>query len=234
MPARRRSSSTAELEDAASRIVASATELFARQGLQTTLAEVAAHAGLGVATVYRRFASKDELIYEVYAGHVRASEELARQAVEATDAWRGFVGFFEQSIQILATDRGLRELMVGGHTRSLGWARGASPDRLAELLSDNNKTMGRHLTALVSRAQHAGRLRSDFEATDMMLLSVAVQATITLGGGEHPQLYRRALGYILDGLRPSRRNATPLPAPPLAPADLPQVRLSLPGDSPRR
>ena len=224
VPARPRPSSTAEPENAASRILTSATELFARQGLQTTLAEVAAHAGLGVATVYRRFTSKDDLIYEVYADHVRASEELARQAVEATDAWKGFVGFFEESIRILATDRGLRELMVGGHTRSLGWARGPSPDRLAELLGENNKTMGRHLTALVGRAQRAGRLRQDFVATDMMLLSVAVQATSALGGAEHPELYRRALGYVLDGLRPSRRTATPLPAPPLTPSDLPQVR----------
>ena len=207
-----------------SRILTSATELFARDGLRTTLAEVAGHAGLGVATVYRRFASKDELIYEVYAGRIRASEELAHAAVQATDAWKGFVGFFEESIQILAADRGLRDLTIGGYTQSLGWARGTSPDRLAKLLSDNNKTMGRHLTALVSRAQQVGRLRPDFEATDMMLLSVAVQATIALGGSEHPQLYRRALGYILDGLRPSRRAATPLPAPALTPADLPQAR----------
>ena len=175
-------------------------------------------------TVYRRFATKDELIYEVYADRLRAGEDLARRAAAEPDAWRGFVEFFEESIEILANDRGLRDLTIGGYTRSLGWARGTTPDRLARLLSDNGQTMGVHLTEVVRRAKKAGRLRRDFEATDMMVLSIAVQATIAFGGTEHPELYRRSLGFILDGLHPSRSGVTPLPAPALTGADLPQAR----------
>ena len=208
----------------AQRVLAAAAELFAERGLGTTLAVVARHAGVGVATVYRSFPTKDELIYEVYADRIRAGEHLAREAAADPDAWAGFVRFFEQSIGILATDRGLRDLTVGGYTRSLGWARGTRPDRLAGLLSENHRTMGLHLTRLVDRAKRAGGLREDFEPTDMMLLSVAVQATITFGGTEQPALHRRALGFILDGLRPSRPEATPLPAPAAAGADLPQAR----------
>lgn len=206
------------------RVLAAASELFAGRGLGTTLAEVAGHAGVGVATVYRRFATKDELIFEVYAERIRAAEELARQAAAEPDAWEGFVRFFEQSIDILAADRGLRDLTVGGYTRSLGWARGARPDRLAELLGANHRTMGIHLTELVRRAKESGRLRPDFEATDMALLSVAVQATIAFGGAAHPDLHRRALGFILDGLSPSRQGVTPLSTPALGGADLPQAR----------
>jgi len=206
------------------RVVASASELFAARGLGTTLADVAGHAGVGVGTVYRRFPTKDDLIYEVYADRIRAGENLAREAAAASDAWEGFVRFFEQSIGMLAGDRGLRDLTIGGYTRSLGWARGSKPDRLAQLLGENHKTMGVHLTELVRRAKQAGTLRRDFEATDLMLLSIAVQATITFDGTEHPALYRRVLGYILDGLRPSRSGVTPLPAPALAAADLPQAR----------
>jgi AcrR family transcriptional regulator len=213
-----------EPEGILARVIASATALFADQGLGTTLADVASHADVGVATVYRRFATKDELIYEVYADRIRAAEELARKAAAEPDAWRGFVQFFEESIEILANDRGLRDLATGGYTRSLGWARGTAPDRLARLLSENNQTMGVHLTEVVRRAKKAGRLRRDFEATDMMVLSIAVQATILFGGTEHPDLYRRALGFILDGLHPSRRGVTPLPAPPLVGAELPPVR----------
>jgi AcrR family transcriptional regulator len=124
------------------RIIASATALYAQRGLGTTLADVASQAGVGIATVYRRFATKDELIYEVYADRFRAGEELARKAAAESDAWRGFVQFLEESIEILANDRGLRELTFGGYTRSLGWARGTAPDRPARLLSDNNQTMG--------------------------------------------------------------------------------------------
>lgn len=206
------------------RVLSSAAELFARQGLDTTLAEVARHAGVGVATVYRRFASKDELIFEVYAERIRASERMASEASEAPDVWEGFVRFFEESIQQLAADNGLRQLTTGGYTKSLGWARGTPPDRLMELLAENHKTMGVHLITLVRRAKDAGRLREDFEASDMMVLSLAVQAAIAFGGTDYPQLYQRALGFILDGLSPSRERPTQLAAPALTDAELTEAR----------
>jgi AcrR family transcriptional regulator len=205
-------------------VLAAAAEVFATQGLDATLADVAKHAGVGVGTVYRRFANKDDLIYEVYAGPIRAGEELARAASTAPDVWDGFVRFFEISIQLLANDRGLRELTTGGVTASLGWSRGTPPDRLAALVHENHQTMGLHLIKLVRRAKKAGELRADFHATDMMLLSLGVQATMALGGAERPDLYRRALGYILDGLRPARTGVTKLPAPGLSEADLLRIR----------
>lgn len=202
------------------RLLAAAAEVFATQGLNATLADVAKHARVGVGTVYRRFANKDDLIYEVYAEQIRTGEQLARAASTAPDVWDGFVRFFERSIQMLANDRGLRELTTGGVTASLGWSRGTPPDRLAALMQENHRTMGTHLSKLVRRAKKAGVLRADFHATDMMVLSVGVQAAIALGGTERPDLYRRALGYILDGLRPARTGVTELPAPPLSDADL--------------
>ena len=219
MPLRRDARSNLE------RVLASAAAVFAAHGLDATLADVAREAGVGVGTVYRRFANKDDLIYEVYAARIRASEQLAADAAAATDSWAGFVEFFEMSIRQLATDRGLRELTMGGYTERLGWARGSSPDGLAALIEENHRTMGVHLTALVRRAKEAGVLRADFEATDMMLLSMSVQSTIALGGGTHPDLYRRALGFILDGLRPHRTRPTDLPTPALTDADLTQLRL---------
>jgi AcrR family transcriptional regulator len=206
------------------RVLAAAAEVFAAQGLGATLADVAKHAGVGVGTVYRRFANKDDLIHDVYADRIRATEQLAEQASRATDAWDGFVQFFEQSILELASDRGLRELTTGGYTESLGWARGTPPTRLTELLEQNHTTMGVHLIKLVRRGKRAGVLRKDFQASDIMVLSLSVQAAIAFGGDERPQLYRRALGFILDGLRPSRAEPTPLPAAGLTDAELLTIR----------
>jgi AcrR family transcriptional regulator len=206
------------------RVLAAAAEVFATHGLDATLADVAKHAGVGVGTIYRRFANKDDLIYEVYAERIRAGEEFAREASTAQDTWDGFVRFFEGSIRMLARDRGLRELTAGGYTASLGWSRGTPPDRLATLVYENHKTMGTHLIRLVRRAKKAGELRADFHASDMMVLSLGIQAAIAFGGTERPELYRRALGYVLDGLRPARTGVTKLPEPPLTEAELLRLR----------
>ncbi|CAM3913610.1 TetR/AcrR family transcriptional regulator [Kibdelosporangium persicum] len=181
------------------RVLAAAAEVFATRGLTTTLADVAAHAGVGVGTVYRRFANKDELIYEVYRERIGRTGELAREASGTEDVWAGFVRFFETSMRDLAADRGLWELTTGGYNNSLGWSRGAPPTRLAELLADNRKIVNAHLDRLVRRAKDAGRLREDFEVGDMVVLSAAVQATISFGD----DVARRALGFVLDGLRPA-------------------------------
>lgn len=208
------------------RILTSAAAVFAAQGLNATLADVAKHAGVGVGTVYRKFANKDDLIYDVYATRVTHAEELAREASAETDIWQGFVRFFEGTIQELAQDKGLRELTIGGYTESLGWARGTPPDRLVRLLDENHRAMGVHLDKLVHRAKEAGVLRADFEASDMMILSLSVQATIAFGGSEYPGLYQRALGFVLDGLRPARTSPTPLPVPALTGKELKRIRRS--------
>jgi hypothetical protein len=93
-----------------------------------------------------------------------------------------------------------------------------------ELLAENHKTMGVRLITLVRRAKEAGRLREDFEASDMMVLSLAVQAAIAFGGTDYPQLYQRPLGFILDGLSPSRERPTQLAAPALTDAELTEAR----------
>ncbi|MET0132322.1 MAG: TetR/AcrR family transcriptional regulator [Kibdelosporangium sp.] len=204
-----------DVESNLHRILAAAAEVFAGQGLSATLADVAKHAGVGVGTLYRKFANKDDLIYEVYAGRIRQTEELAREASEQPDVWAAFVAFLERSIEDLAVDKGLRELGIGGYTESLGWARGTPPERLAKLLTDNHGAMGVHLGKLVNRAKEAGVLRADFEASDMMVLSLSIQSAISYGGPDHPEFYRRVLTFILDGLQPARAAPTPVPVPAL-------------------
>lgn len=179
------------------RVLAAAAEVFATQGLDATLADVAKHAGVGVGTVYRRFANKDELIYEIYRERLRMAEDRVREATESDAVWDAFVRFFEESIRVLAADRGLWELTTSGFNDSVGWSRGSPPTRLTDLLTEHREIQGGLLRKLVSRAQEAGYLRTDFEALDMMVLSAGVQATITFGD----EASRRALGFILDGLR---------------------------------
>jgi AcrR family transcriptional regulator len=204
------------------RIWAAATRVFAADGLAATLADVANEAGVGVATVYRRFANKDELILELFAQRFAESIELARMASVAADPWSAFVDYFEETNHRLAGDRGLRQLTMGGFTQSVGWARGGTPDKLTRLLADAAAQMAVHHTRLVRRAQAVGALRSDIEPTDMLLLTMAVQSTLDLGDGHRTEQSRRVLAVVLSGLStlPERIE---LPVPALSAADLDEL-----------
>jgi len=207
--------------DATQRILSAAAEVFAEQGLGARLADVAARADVGVATVYRRFANKDDLILALFAERFAYWERQAQRAAEAEDVWAGFVRYFEESTEALVRDRGFRELVSGAYTASAGWARGTGPERLYALFARTEAAMREHHVRLVRRAQQAGVLRDDIAPTDMLVLTLSVQATVDLAAtGQRPDIYRRVLGVVLDGLRPSRVGPTPLPVPPLTDTDL--------------
>lgn len=207
--------------DPTERILAAAGEVFAAHGLTATLADVADRAGVGVATLYRRFANKDDLIIEVFAARFAEWERLAREAAEAEDPWDGFVRYFEASTEALVRDRGFRELILGAYTASAGWSRGSGPERLNQLFAASEQSMKASHTRLVRRAQEAGALRSDIEPSDMLVLTMSVQATLNLSAAAHrPDIYRRVLGIVLDGLRPTREGPTTLPVGALSDGDL--------------
>lgn len=212
---RRRRESQGTLE----RIEAAAHRVFAAGGLEATLADVAREAGVGVATVYRRFASKDELILDLFSFRFTELIELAREASEAEDPWIAFVDYFEETNRFLAADKGLRQLTLGSLTKSIGWARGTTPDRLESLLATAASQMAVHHSLLVRRAQEVGALRDDIEPTDMLLLTIAIQSTLDLANGSHPEQAQRFLRILLDGLStmPLRSH---LPVPALSDSDI--------------
>ena len=78
----------ADAERNRQRILNAAGELFAAKGLSVGLDEIARHAGVGVATAYRRYPDKEQLIRELFEerlGHLVArAEQALADAVEQT------------------------------------------------------------------------------------------------------------------------------------------------------
>lgn len=175
-------------------------ELFAQRGLQVTLDDIARHAGLGVGTAYRRFGSREALIEALFDERVGDIVALAKKGLEAEDAWEGLAGFLESSVALQAADRGLKELL-------LGTAEGR--ERVAAI----RKQMQPLGTKLVRRAQEAGSLRPDFAPQDIPLLQIALGAIIDASQTIQPDLWRRYLALILDGMRAegSPRSAAEMP-----------------------
>src|SRR6185436_18203170 len=99
--------------------------------------------------------------------------------------------YFEESIEAMVHDRGFRELVTGAYTATAGWARGAQPDRLYAMFARTEAAMREHHIRLVRRAQQAQVLRDDIAPSDMLVLTMAVQATVGLAAAaQRPDIYR--------------------------------------------
>ena len=199
------------------RILQAAAEVFTERGLEATLDDVARHAGVGVATVYRRFPDKATLADALFEERIDALVALANQAYHADDPWQGLVGFIEAAAEMLTIDKGLRQILMFasyGHKR-VGYARDRMPPAVGKL---------------VERAQAAGQLRPDLSATDIPVLEFMLAATAEYARDVRPEIWRRYLTLLLDALRPARTTHTPLPVPELSSDELATVMRTSPLD----
>jgi AcrR family transcriptional regulator len=187
------------------RILDAAAELFADKGLSVGLDEIAHHAGVGVGTAYRRFPDKRQLIEALFDERLDRLAELAERGLGADDAWEGLTGFIEQATELQIANRGLKELVFG-------------TDHGTELAQRAHARIGPLAEELVRRAQAGGALRRDVVATDVALIQFIVSAAAELAP-HAPQLWRRYLALMLDGLRTP--DPHPLPQPGLRPDELP-------------
>jgi len=189
------------------RILAAAAEVFNERGLEVSLDEIARHAGVGVGTVYRRFRTKDELIEALFMDRLDMVAALGEEAFAAPDPWAGLVSFMERMAEIMAGNLGLRQmLMLGTYGRDLV---AVARQRNAPLIE-----------RLVERAQAAGQLRADIRQTDIAFIVFVLTEATQLSHAANPEMWRRYLTLILDGMRPAREGVTPLPVPAMLPEEM--------------
>src|SRR3954451_24260881 len=94
------------------RILEAAEEVFAARGLEVTLDDIAAHAGLGVGTVYRRFPNRDALIEALFEQRLAGIVAVAEAALTEADSWVGLQRMFTELCGVMAADQGLHEVLV--------------------------------------------------------------------------------------------------------------------------
>jgi AcrR family transcriptional regulator len=187
------------------RLVRSARELFATEGVEIPVEEITRHAGVGMGTLYRHFPTKEDLIDAVLEDAFGELVTAAEQAVADEDAWAGFTRFLERALAQHAANRGLKDMLA---TRAHGRRRAdAMRNRIRPLLR-----------RMIKRAHEQGTLRCDFTAEDLPLVFWTAGRVIESTTAVAPEYWRRYFGLLLDGLRAS--SATPLPAPPLTRAQL--------------
>jgi AcrR family transcriptional regulator len=178
-------------------VVAAAKKLFADQGLEAQMPDLAKAAGVGVGTVYRHFPTKEDLIAALAAERFERLAEMARESLELEDAWEGLAGFIRFAAELQADDRGLCEVM-GSRPEVMDPAAVAAG--LPELCD-----------RLVKRAQRSGQLREDLAWEDIPMIACGLgritQATTGPAVGRWPRLVE----IILDGLRAPGSSKLPQP-----------------------
>lgn len=141
------------------RIVEAAAMLYAEVGPDVSFNAIAQRAGIGNATLYRHFASHDELRQAVYLARVHESAvlltELAATGDPATELCRYLTWTFETA-----------DLSLIG----LGMAHGV---RSAEVEEEVARVKGL-FEDLVRRAHAAGVLREGLSGTDVLVAAAAL------------------------------------------------------------
>src|SRR5215469_17422896 len=92
-------------------ILAAAKEIFAERGIEASLEEIAARARVGIATLYRRFPSRQHLVAAALVEKVAKYAEAAEAALAIPDAWAGFCSYVKTICELQAGDRGLADLL---------------------------------------------------------------------------------------------------------------------------
>jgi AcrR family transcriptional regulator len=173
------------------RLLSAAGDVFARHGLDAPMSEVAEAAGAGVASLYRCFPSKHELLAMLVA---RRMDQIADAAVDAVaqpgDRWLALTNLLTGLVNNQSADN------------FLGEARVAVADNPEVIASSARAEMA--IDKLLDAARAEGRLRADASALDMRLLFAATRTAKQV----EPENWRRMLELMIDALDSQRRPAS--------------------------
>jgi AcrR family transcriptional regulator len=187
----------ADAERNRARILAAASEVFAERGLDVSLDDIAAHAGVGVGTVYRRFPDKDALIDALFEDKIDRAVALADASLEIEDPWEGFTTFMRGMCRMQAQDRGFKDALL---------LRGPGRERVAAA----RERIAPRAIKLLTRAQEAGAVRADLGPFDVPMINLCVGLIADRTRDIAPDYWERVLTILIDGISAQGRT-TPMP-----------------------
>jgi AcrR family transcriptional regulator len=196
-----------DAKDNRDRIIAAARVAFAEGGLDVPMREIARRAGVGPATLYRRFPTKEALIAESFEEQMTACVDVVEEGLVDPDPWLGFCHVVEKLCAMHVEDCGFTAafLSMFPHAIDLAAAREQALRRLGQL---------------ARRAKAAGRLRTDFVVDDLLLVLMASSGIRAATPAATAAASRRFAALLIQGFR-ADSSAPALPRPvrlPLATA----------------
>lgn len=153
---------------------------------------------MGIATLYRRFPTRQELVAAAFEPKMDAYVAAAEKAIAHPDPWEGFSGYVRTVCAMQAADAGFADVLA------LTFPATAELDRQLR-----TATAGLH--DVVERAKAAGALRADFVMEDLVLLLIANAGVVNATKRHAAKAWERFAAYMLDAFRAP--GASPLPKP---------------------
>jgi AcrR family transcriptional regulator len=169
------------------RIMASGRELFARDGPQAQMDEIAAHAGVGIGTVYRHFPTKEALLTAMVRDRFQSFAEVALLAEDIADPFQALQSIMRRSAELVEHDAGFQLAMMGSN--DLEW----------DGIEQQKEALREVVTRVIDRAVAAGVVREDFAFDDFSMIMCGVTSTMYYQPGSAN--WRRHLELVLAGVR---------------------------------
>ncbi|HET6703838.1 helix-turn-helix domain-containing protein [Amycolatopsis sp.] len=180
-----------DARDNRERLLDAARAVFAAEGLAAPMREIARHAGVGPATLYRHFPTKEQLFAEAFAERLRACYAVVDDGLADPDPWRGLRTVIERLGELYARDRGMIAALVSAFPAALDF----TADRERALKS---------LAELVRRANDAGQVRPDTNLDDIVLVLMAAGGIQAATPAARVAAVRRFTTIASNGLRTHR------------------------------
>ena len=176
------------------RVLAAAMEVYRERGPAFTMEEVAARAGVGIGTVYRRFPTKTALLDAIALPFFERMLQQVREAAENSKP--------AEAAEVLIRLVAEQHAAAGVRTGRLWSGALSHPVRVR---------IGPEVEKLLEAGRAAGTLRPDLTYEDVSVLLWTLTSLIDATNDTSPNIWRRYLELMLDGIRPNPSHSASQP-----------------------
>ncbi|MFI0483976.1 TetR/AcrR family transcriptional regulator [Actinomadura sp. 9N215] len=185
------------------RLLAAAVTAMLREGRDVPLATIAAEAGVGIGTLYRRYADRQALLHDLehraYGLLVGILEEIDGQPGTGREAVGEYLArCFAVGDQLVLPLHGAPPLMTPEAVRA-------------------RRTINRRLDGLLARGRADGSIRADVNATDVIVFAALITQPLSYGP-DWPRMVRRQIALFLNSLAVD--GPLDVPGPPIEQGDI--------------